>query len=107
MTTPTPSPRRDNEATNDLLDGVAGQLRAGDNARPDSGTGEYARPDSGNDYARPDSGNDYARPDSGNVNARPDSGNVNARPDSGIDFTGPEATLTEQAASSRAGSSLS
>ena len=81
MTTPTPSPRRDNEATNDLLDGVAGQLRAGDNARPDSGTG---------DYARPDSGIDYARPDSGNVNARPDSGNVNARPDSGIDFTGPD-----------------
>ena len=69
MTTPTPSPRRDNEATSDLLDGVAGQLRAGDNARPDSGTGEYARPDSGNVNARTDSesGNGETTPVDGNT----------------------------------------
>jgi hypothetical protein len=40
MTAPPSSPRRDIEATDDLSDGVAGQLRAGDNARPDSGNGE-------------------------------------------------------------------
>jgi hypothetical protein len=59
MTTPPLSPRRDNEDTDVLLDGVVGQLRAG----------EYARPDSGNVNARTDSesGNGETTPVDGNT----------------------------------------